>query len=83
MLNRTWRPTVSIVGIDGIPPVSSAGNVLRPRTVARLSVRVPPTLDADKAGARLKQILEADPPYGARVTFTYEKSGSGWNAPAS
>jgi acetylornithine deacetylase/succinyl-diaminopimelate desuccinylase-like protein len=82
VLNRTWRPTVSIVGIDGIPPVSSAGNVLRPRTVARLSIRVPPTVDADKAGARLKKILESDPPYGARVTFTYEKSGSGWNAPA-
>ena len=82
VLNRTWRPALSITGMDGIPATSSAGNVLRPRTVARLSFRVPPTLDADKAGARLKQILEKDPPYGAKVTFNYEKSGSGWNAPA-
>jgi len=82
VLNRTWRPALSIVGMDGIPPTASAGNVLRPRTVARLSLRVPPTMDAPSAAKRLKQLLEADPPYGARVRFDYEKSGSGWNAPA-
>ncbi|MCC7011615.1 MAG: M20 family metallopeptidase [Planctomycetes bacterium] len=82
VLNRTWRPALSIVGMDGIPSTSSAGNVLRPKTVARLSLRVPPTMDAEKAAARLKQILEANPPYGAKVHFHYEKSGSGWNAPA-
>lgn len=82
VLNRTWRPALSIVGMDGIPPTASAGNVLRPRTVARLSLRVPPTMDAPAAAKRLKQLLEADPPYGARVRFDYEKSGSGWNAPA-
>ncbi len=82
VLNRTWRPTLSIVGMDGIPSTQNAGNVLRPRTVARLSVRVPPTLSATEAGLRIKQILEADPPYGARVSFTPEKAGSGWNAPA-
>lgn len=82
VLNRTWRPTLSVVGMDGIPSTRDAGNVLRPRTVARLSVRVPPTLSAEAAAQRLKQIFEADPPYGAKVTFTYEKAGSGWNAPA-
>jgi acetylornithine deacetylase/succinyl-diaminopimelate desuccinylase-like protein len=82
VLNRTWRPALSIVGMDGIPPTASAGNVLRPRTVARLSLRVPPTMDAPAAAKRLKQLLESDPPYGARVRFDYEKSGSGWNAPA-
>jgi acetylornithine deacetylase/succinyl-diaminopimelate desuccinylase-like protein len=82
VLNRTWRPTLSITGMDGIPSTKEAGNVLRPRTVARVSLRIPPTLDADAAAARLKQIFEADPPLGARVTFTYEKPGAGWNAPA-
>ncbi len=81
-LNRTWRPALSIVGMDGIPATASAGNVLRPRTVARLSLRVPPTMDAEGAAKRLQQILEKDPPYGARVSFKYEKAGSGWNAPA-
>jgi acetylornithine deacetylase/succinyl-diaminopimelate desuccinylase-like protein len=82
VLNRTWRPTVSIVGMEGIPAIKDAGNVLRPRTVAKVSFRVPPTMDADKAAVRLKQIFEADPPYGAKVTFNPEKAGTGWNAPA-
>jgi acetylornithine deacetylase/succinyl-diaminopimelate desuccinylase-like protein len=82
VLNRTWRPTVSITGIAGIPALKDAGSVLRPQTTARVSFRVPPTLSADKVAERLKKIFEADPPYGAKVTFTYDKSGSGWNAPA-
>jgi acetylornithine deacetylase/succinyl-diaminopimelate desuccinylase-like protein len=82
VLNRTWRPSLSIVGMEGIPAIKDAGNVLRPRTVARISFRLPPSLPADPAAQRLKQILEADPPYGAKVTFTADKAGSGWNAPA-
>ncbi|HEY8009780.1 MAG TPA: M20 family metallopeptidase [Rudaea sp.] len=82
VLNRTWRPALAVTGIDGIPPLDSAGNVLRPFTAAKLSLRLPPTLDASKAGAALKTLLESDPPYGAKVTFDLEKAGSGWNAPA-
>jgi acetylornithine deacetylase/succinyl-diaminopimelate desuccinylase-like protein len=82
ILNRTWRPTLSITGLEGAPTLQNAGNVLRPFTAAKLSVRLPPTLDAVEAGARLKTLLEADPPYGAKVVFDVEKAGSGWNAPA-
>ncbi|MBV9512165.1 MAG: hypothetical protein JO303_17985, partial [Caulobacteraceae bacterium] len=69
-------------GLDGAPPIASAGNALRPWTAARLSVRLPPTADAAAAGARLKALLEADPPYGAKVSFAAEQGGAGWNAPA-
>ncbi len=82
VLNRTWRPQLAVTGIGGIPPLDSAGNVLRPFTAVKLSLRVPPTLDAKQAGQFLKQLLEKDPPYGARVSFELEKDGSGWNAPA-
>ncbi|MGH8123770.1 MAG: M20 family metallopeptidase [Rudaea sp.] len=82
VLNRTWRPALAVTGMDGIPPLDSAGNVLRPFTAVKLSLRLPPTLDAVKAGAQLKTLLESDPPYGAKVTFDLEKAGSGWNAPA-
>jgi acetylornithine deacetylase/succinyl-diaminopimelate desuccinylase-like protein len=81
VLNRTWRPALSVTGLAGAPAPVDAGNVLRPFTEARLSMRVPPTTDGKKASARMKQILEADPPYGARVTYQPEKEGSGWNAP--
>jgi len=82
VLNRTWRPQLAVTGIGGIPPLDSAGNVLRPFTAVKLSLRVPPTLSGAKAGAFVKQLLEADPPYGAKVNFALEKDGSGWNAPA-
>jgi acetylornithine deacetylase/succinyl-diaminopimelate desuccinylase-like protein len=82
ILNRTWRPTLSITGLEGAPTLQNAGNVLRPFTAAKLSVRLPPTLDAVEAGQKLKTQLEADPPYGAKVVFDVEKAGSGWNAPA-
>jgi acetylornithine deacetylase/succinyl-diaminopimelate desuccinylase-like protein len=83
LLNGTWRPSLSITGADGLPSVRDGGNVLRPRTALKLSLRLPPTVDADRAGARLAEILEADPPYGARVTFRAREAGSGWNAPAT
>src|SRR3546814_13572157 len=80
-LNRPWRPQLAITGADGLPPLASAGNVLRPFTAVKLSLRIPPTLDGVKAGEALKKLLESDPPYGAKVTLELEKAGSGWNAP--
>jgi len=82
VLNRTWRPALAVTGIDGIPALESAGNVLRPFTAVKLSLRLPPTLDGTKAGESVKRLLEKDPPYGAKVHFELEKATSGWNAPA-
>jgi acetylornithine deacetylase/succinyl-diaminopimelate desuccinylase-like protein len=82
ILDRTWRPALSITGFEGAPQIRDAGNVLRPATSAKLSLRLPPTLDAEGASQRLKTLLEADPPYGATVTFEPEQPGQGWNAPA-
>jgi len=82
VLNRTWRPALSVTGVDGMPPLSSAGNVLRPHTAVKLSLRLPPTLDGRKAGELLKEVLLKDPPNGAHVELELEKASSGWNAPA-
>jgi len=82
VLNRTWRPALSVTGIGGMPALDSAGNVLRPYTAVKLSLRVPPTLDAKAGGEFVKRLLEADPPYGAKVSFELEKAGSGWDSPA-
>jgi acetylornithine deacetylase/succinyl-diaminopimelate desuccinylase-like protein len=82
VLNRTWRPTVSVVGVDGIPSLEMAGNVLRPQTAVKLSIRIPPRVDPKKATAAIKEALEKDPPYGARVTFDGDKASVGWDAPS-
>jgi acetylornithine deacetylase/succinyl-diaminopimelate desuccinylase-like protein len=81
VLNRTWRPALSVTGAEGLPLPANAGNVLRPRTSLALSLRIPPTVNGDKAAAKLKEILEADPPYGARVRFESGQAATGWHAP--
>ncbi|HSE96330.1 MAG TPA: peptidase dimerization domain-containing protein, partial [Methylomirabilota bacterium] len=81
LLDSTWRPALAVTGAAGLPALEDAGNVLRPQTAVKISLRVPPTLDAARATARLKALFEVDPPYGARVTFSPETASPGWNAP--
>jgi acetylornithine deacetylase/succinyl-diaminopimelate desuccinylase-like protein len=84
VLNRTWRPQLEVTGAAGLPPLDRAGNVLRPATTLRLSLRLPPTADPKRAVAAVKRLLESDPPYGAKVRFSADGWGaSGWNAPAT
>jgi acetylornithine deacetylase/succinyl-diaminopimelate desuccinylase-like protein len=82
LLARTWRPALSIIGVDGIPLVARAGNVLRPRTTLKLSFRIPPTCDPDAALTAVRAALETDPPAGAHVTVSGGECGPGWNAPS-
>ncbi|MCE9579124.1 MAG: M20 family metallopeptidase [Deltaproteobacteria bacterium] len=82
ILNRTWRPALSVTGADGFPAIANAGNVLRPKTALKLSLRLPPTLDASAAVATVTALLEKDPPYGARVKFTGAGANAGWDSPA-
>ena len=81
VLNRTWRPMLAVTGAEGLPAPANAGNVLRPKTALVLSLRLPPTVKADSAARQLQAILEADPPYGARVKFDYGQAATGWHAP--
>jgi acetylornithine deacetylase/succinyl-diaminopimelate desuccinylase-like protein len=81
VLNRTWRPMLAVTGAEGLPVPASAGNVLRPKTVLSLSLRLPPTVDGAKAAKNLKTLLEADPPYGAKVSFEPGQAATGWHAP--
>ena len=97
LLNRTWRPTLSVTGAEGFPELGNAGNVLRPYTAFKLSLRLPPLVDGNEASLRLKALLEDNAPYNAKVTFVPDgRAGSepgkgpgsgswgatGWNAPS-
>lgn len=81
LLAKTWSPALSYIGIDGMPPTGSAGNVLRPRTALKLSLRIPPTADSSAVMDQMRSKLEADPPYGASITFGDGELADGWNAP--
>ena len=81
ILNRSWRAALAITGVEGLPPLGSAGNVLRPYTACKISLRIPPRVDPAVATRAVKETLEKDPPSGARVTFEGEKASIGWDAP--
>ncbi|MEY4673922.1 MAG: hypothetical protein RL148_1706 [Planctomycetota bacterium] len=82
VLNRTWRPFLEIIGMDGIPGCDKAGNVLRPWTQAKISLRLPPIADPVECARHLERVLTKNPPSGATVSFVAEKRSTGWNAPA-
>lgn len=83
LIRRTWKPTLSVTGAEGFPALKDAGNVLRPYTAFKLSLRLPPLIDAAAAVAELKTLLEDNAPYQAKVTFHSESTSSGWNAPST
>jgi len=78
-LAMSWEPQLEVVGSD--LPDLSGGNVLRGRTRAKLSIRIPPHVDPDAATEEVARVLTSDPPYGARVSFEPEQGAPGWEAP--
>jgi acetylornithine deacetylase/succinyl-diaminopimelate desuccinylase-like protein len=87
LINRSWKPTLSVTGADGFPELKNAGNVLRPYTAFKLSLRLPPLIDGNEAALKLKTLLEDNAPYNAKVTFQPDgRAGAfgatGWNAPS-
>ncbi|RNE99381.1 succinyl-diaminopimelate desuccinylase-like protein [Trypanosoma conorhini] len=79
-LRNFWKPCLTVTGAN-LPEPAVAGNVIRAKTVLRLSVRVPPLADAEAACNALKKILEANPPYGAKVVYEAEDAGHGCATP--
>ncbi|OGT52058.1 MAG: peptidase M20 [Gammaproteobacteria bacterium RIFCSPHIGHO2_12_FULL_42_13] len=82
ILNNTWEPALSLTGMDGVPSVIDGGNVTLPDLSVKLSMRLPPTCDVNKANHALKATLEKDPPFHAKVVYEPEDNGPGWHSPA-
>ncbi len=87
LINRTWKPTLSVTGVEGMPALRDAGNVLRPHTAFKLSLRIPPLIDGNTAAETVKRLLEDNAPYNAKVTFHADgragaAGATGWNAPS-
>jgi acetylornithine deacetylase/succinyl-diaminopimelate desuccinylase-like protein len=81
ILQKTWQPQLSITAMEGYPLPENGGNVLLPYSVAKLSLRVPPTCDAEAARQAVKTALEDVPPYDAQIVFDAPRGENGWNAP--
>ncbi|XP_010701567.1 peptidase m20/m25/m40 family-like protein [Leishmania panamensis] len=79
-LRNFWKPSLTVTGAN-LPEPQIAGNVIRTLTSLKLSMRLPPLVKAEAALQAMKRILEADPPYGAKVTFKAVGAGNGCAAP--
>lgn len=81
LINNTWRTSMAVIGADGIPDSTTAGNVLLPHCAVRLSLRLAPTCDAAHAADCIRSTLERDPPYQAAIRFEPRTVIGGWAAP--
>jgi acetylornithine deacetylase/succinyl-diaminopimelate desuccinylase-like protein len=81
LANSTWRATLAVTGADGLPAIASAGNVLLPELTLKLSLRLPPTCNAESAVTAVAAALQRDPPYRAGIRFDADPPSEGWNAP--
>lgn len=77
-LNSSWRPNLAITGASGIPDIKKAGNVVRPATELRLSMRISPLVDCTFVGNKLVEMMTTNVPYGAKVTAKIVSGGNGW-----
>ena len=82
LLDMNWRPAMSVIGADGIPPTQTAGNVLRTNTDLKLSFRIPPGVKAEEIDIILKDKFEQAPPYGSKVEYIPDAAADGFHAPA-
>ncbi len=79
LIARAWSAALEVTGMDGVPAVRDGGNVLRPFTTAKISVRLPPDVDAQIAADALISALATEE--GAHITIDLEGVADGWVAP--
>ena len=81
LLDMNWRPAMSVIGANGMPPTQTAGNVLRTHTDLKLSFRIPPGVNSEIIDSIVKETLEKNPPYGSKVEYTPDAAADGFHAP--
>lgn len=79
LVARTWGAALEVTGADGLPKPRDGGNVLRPSTTLKLSLRLPPDVDAQAASDALISAIRTDE--GAHITIDLEAAAQGWVAP--
>jgi acetylornithine deacetylase/succinyl-diaminopimelate desuccinylase-like protein len=79
LIARAWSSALEVTGMDGVPATRDGGNVLRPFTTAKMSLRLPPDVDAQVAADALISAITTDT--GAHLTIDLEGVANGWLAP--
>lgn len=85
ILDRIWtKPAITVIGIDG-QSVAMSSNTLLPSVKAKISLRIAPGDDPERALELLKSHLVKNLPFGAQIAFgetelgkPFAQESSGW-----
>ena len=85
ILDRIWtKPSITVIGIDG-QSVAMSSNTLLPSVKAKISLRIAPGDEPERALALLKQHLVENLPFGAQIAFgetelgkPFAQNATGW-----
>ena len=78
LYERIWyRPSVSLVGLEGMPLAEAANNLLA-EAAARVGVRLAPGQDPAQMKDRVVELLNTNPPWGVDVSLSVEAEAGGW-----
>ena len=75
------QPNATVIGIDGVPAIAEAGNVLLPVARAKVALRIAPGADPKAELAALMEYLRASAPWGVKVDVTPVKASDAFEAP--
>jgi acetylornithine deacetylase/succinyl-diaminopimelate desuccinylase-like protein len=80
--SKLWsKPNATVIGIDGIPCIADAGNVLLPKASAKVALRIAPGADPEAELAKLMDYLKANAPWGVKVDVRRVKASDAFMAP--
>jgi len=75
------RPNATVIGIDGVPRIADAGNVLLPVAKAKVALRIAPGADPEVELEKLMDFLRASAPWGVQVDVQRVKASDPFMAP--
>ncbi|MGH3708931.1 MAG: M20/M25/M40 family metallo-hydrolase [Pseudonocardiaceae bacterium] len=74
------KPSITVIGINGVPEIDKAANVLLPTVTARISVRLAPSQNPEDALCYLKAHLDRVKPWDVRLEMNKIATGEGFTA---
>lgn len=79
VLNKTWRPCLTVLGIDNFPLMEDSGNIMKSGLKASLSFRIPPHVDCEVAKNAIEKKLKENPPFGGQIEVNTPFYANGWD----
>lgn len=73
---NVWDTSIVVTGIDGLPTTDKASNLIAPEIKIKLSIRIPPTYDEERAKRELGEYLQGNE--FCEVEYTPDQSCPGW-----